>query len=260
MNTRTDCNSQFTVTLPSSNVVPFEPRPRPDGFFKLRHSLLNSTNWRSLEPAGRLAFIEIAGLYNGKNNGEIIFGVRDAKAALPFGHPKLKRAFEAIEERGLAIRRQQGRFDYSVQAERETKWQLTELVLGAQVSTNKTNGTSPLGAQVSTNTTDLGAHCEHQHKSRYRVDKKDSKKEENGFPRKEEGKEASLSDSQSPSASNPPTFVPRGADKLLLFEPTSPIALLARQLMPRAVWGADGIWLSVSEATALLAKAKGGGQ
>jgi hypothetical protein len=123
------------TSLSSSTVIHFKPR-RPTGYFKLQHSLLSSTNFESLGPVDIALFFKVAGRYNGFNNGEIRYSVREAKAELHVGHAKVRRAFDALERHELLICNQRGVYDFRTKPDRYTKWGLTSLVLGAQPSTN----------------------------------------------------------------------------------------------------------------------------
>ena len=128
-----------TLTKSSAtNIVPFkQPQPR---YFKLHKSTLDSTNWQSMGAVDRAIFIAVVGRFDGFNNGKIRYGITEARAEFRIGHPKADRAFNNLEERKLAIRRQRGTFDFDVKAARDTKWELTPLALGSQVGPN----TNPL--------------------------------------------------------------------------------------------------------------------
>jgi hypothetical protein len=134
----------MSTTIPSTNVIPF-PQPEPAGFFRLRHSLLSSTNWQSLTAAPKALFIEIAGKYRPYNN-DIPYSIRDAIKTLGVGQGAAYSAFQDLENHNLIVNRQRGSFDFQSRADRDSKWGLTEFALGICMDTNRictdTNGVS----------------------------------------------------------------------------------------------------------------------
>jgi hypothetical protein len=163
----------MSLTAPSSStVVPFEPRQQPKGYFKLQHSLLSSTNWQSLQAVEIALFFKVAGRYNGRNNGQLAYSIREAKAELHIGHAKVRHSFCALERHELLICNQRGVYNFRTKADRYTKWGLTGLVVGAQPSTVNTTGTNGHRAQPST----VEAHTVLAASTNRRIDK-DIKKE-----------------------------------------------------------------------------------
>lgn len=55
---------------------------RTGRFVRLPHEVLNSNAYRALSPNARALLVEIASLYNGKNNGSLYLSVRDAAARM----------------------------------------------------------------------------------------------------------------------------------------------------------------------------------
>lgn len=57
----------------------FKGRSKSTGpFVKLDHWMMQSIAWRSLKPAERAVYIEVAKLYNGSNNGFLALSARSA--------------------------------------------------------------------------------------------------------------------------------------------------------------------------------------
>jgi hypothetical protein len=137
-----------TVIQSTANVIPLKQPDR--GFFKLHNSLLSSTNWQSTNVWDRANFFEVVSRYTGFNNGDISYSIRDAKAALHIGNAKADRSFQNLETRELLIRRQRGQFNFKAKADRDTKWEIAPLALGAHPSTVNTNGANGHCAQLST--------------------------------------------------------------------------------------------------------------
>lgn len=85
--------------------------------------MMNSAAWRDLTPQDRAVFIEIARLYNGKNNGFIGLGVRDAAERANVNKDTAAKCFGRLVEHGFIERAQPGGFNTN--ARRATEWRLT---------------------------------------------------------------------------------------------------------------------------------------
>ena len=66
---------------------------------RLYHWLLKSPAWHSISPLARSLLIEVWRRYNGQNNGEISYSVREAAKALHVGKDTANRAFHELEDR-----------------------------------------------------------------------------------------------------------------------------------------------------------------
>lgn len=91
---------------------------------RLYHWLMATAAWRTLDPVARTAYIELAALYNGSNNGSIVWSVRDAAQTLLVSPATVTRALQRLEERGFIVREKQGAFSRKVRHAAE--WRLTE--------------------------------------------------------------------------------------------------------------------------------------
>jgi len=69
---------------------------------RMDHSVFHSAAYRALDPTSRQMLLEIVGLYNGSNNGNIYLGVRDAALLLGVSDPKTaSRALKRLIQHGL---------------------------------------------------------------------------------------------------------------------------------------------------------------
>jgi hypothetical protein len=114
------------TTLNSSAVIlQFQPKPSGgDRFVMLRHDLLNSPAWQSLPAVARALYVEMAARYNGRNNGHIVYSVRDAERALHISHATAFRVLRLLEWHGLI--RCTSRGSFSRKDAKASKWELTD--------------------------------------------------------------------------------------------------------------------------------------
>lgn len=99
-------------------------RNKSEPFVQLRHRLLESPAWRSLNPCARAALIEFYSLYNGRNNGAIFMGIRTLAALLNVAPNTARKAIADLTERGFIKIKQKGSFSQKVKL--ATEWILTE--------------------------------------------------------------------------------------------------------------------------------------
>ena len=111
---------------PSTNIVTFEPPSEREPFVMLRKELLNSPSWQSLPPEPRALYVEVANQFNGRNNGRIIYSIRDAKTGLRVGQATAYRAFNALQERGFLI----PHMTLASNGHAIRRWELTDFALG----------------------------------------------------------------------------------------------------------------------------------
>lgn len=105
----------------------------PERFVKLDHYMLNCPAWRSLKPAVRALYVELAMRFNGLNNGEISFSVRQAARELNIAKDTASKAFRELAAKGFIKISQPGNFDWKVGL--ATTWILTEHPLGDDLAT-----------------------------------------------------------------------------------------------------------------------------
>lgn len=98
-------------------------------FVKLDHVLLASNAFRALSCAGRALIVELAMLYNGKNNGSIYLSVDDARDRLGFSdHNAAKKAFNELQALGFIEKTREAYFGVKAgEASRARCWRLTWL-------------------------------------------------------------------------------------------------------------------------------------
>lgn len=106
-------------------------RSKGTSFVMLERYLLRSPAYRSLHPYARALLVEIKCQYDGKNNGFIHMGVRDAIEALGVGRKATERAFDELQDRGFIRVAKKGRFT----VKEATTWTLTDVPIGDELST-----------------------------------------------------------------------------------------------------------------------------
>ena len=98
-------------------------RSRSDPFLKLTWFMLESPAWRSLTPAERAVYIELAKLYNGRNNGWLALSVRDAAERCRINKDTAAKALAALQTAGFIECVTPGGFTRKVR--HATEWRLT---------------------------------------------------------------------------------------------------------------------------------------
>lgn len=94
-------------------------------FLALPHFLLETPAWRTLDPYGRAAYLEVAQLYRGDNNGYLDMAVRRLAERLGVGKNVANKAMKALAERGLIEATEVSGF--SRKDRKSTSWRLTHL-------------------------------------------------------------------------------------------------------------------------------------
>jgi hypothetical protein len=97
-------------------------------FTQVHEWLAESEAYRALKPGPRALLIELKLLYNGNNNGEIFFSVRDAARLLHVDKQTAAAWFWVLEYTGFIRARMRG--TYSVKERHATVWILTEHDIG----------------------------------------------------------------------------------------------------------------------------------
>jgi hypothetical protein len=97
---------------------------------RLYHWMLRAEAWQSLGAMARALYVELSSRYNGTNNGQIIFSVRQAAKALHASKDTAARAFDELQARGFIAVRRKGGFNLKEQKGQATEWRLTEFVHG----------------------------------------------------------------------------------------------------------------------------------
>jgi len=79
-------------------------------FLALPHFLLHSSSYKELSCAARSVLIEIAAIYDGKNNGRIAAGVRWLAERCKIGRDTASRAIQELEDAGFIVTTEKGSF------------------------------------------------------------------------------------------------------------------------------------------------------
>lgn len=95
--------------------------------------MLNSPAWMAMSPVGVKLYIEIAKRYNGQNNGEISFSVREAAAAAGCGKNRAHEGLRELQDKGFICPTTRGSFDWK--GGNATEWCLTIEPADGQLAT-----------------------------------------------------------------------------------------------------------------------------
>lgn len=94
-------------------------------FVALEHFLLESEAWQSLSLCARQAYIEIARIYSGNNNGSLALSARGLSKRLHVSKATASRALGDLGERGFVEIAKNGGFNLKTGDRRATEWRLT---------------------------------------------------------------------------------------------------------------------------------------
>jgi DNA-binding HxlR family transcriptional regulator len=108
---------------------------RGERYVRLEHWLLNTSAWKALTPQARAVYVELEQRFNGSNNGEISFSVREASAAVNIAKDTASKVFHELEEKGFIRRHVCGSFDWKIR--HATTWVLTKHQMGDQPATKE---------------------------------------------------------------------------------------------------------------------------
>lgn len=102
-------------------------KPNGNGFIKLDNDFVHGEVWQSLSPGARSLLIEIWSWHNGRNNGDIRYGVRQAMKSLGCSYRTAQRHFAELRDAGLIVTTQKGAFTFKAgQREgRVSAWRVT---------------------------------------------------------------------------------------------------------------------------------------
>jgi DNA-binding transcriptional regulator YhcF (GntR family) len=97
-----------------------------DRYVALKHWMMRTEAWRSLDCVARCAYIEMAARYAGRgsNNGRLPYSLREMAEALNVSKMTALRAFHKLQERGFIVETKRGAF--SLKLRHATEWRLTE--------------------------------------------------------------------------------------------------------------------------------------
>ena len=91
---------------------------------RLTHFLTGTAAWLSLRPAERAVYLDVARIYNGKNNGTIARSCRDAGNDCRINKDTAAQAFKVLVERGFLECMTPGGF--SLKTRHAAEWRLTD--------------------------------------------------------------------------------------------------------------------------------------
>lgn len=80
-------------------------------FVALYGWMMNTAAWRSLKPQSRAVYVEVARLYNGRNNGYLGLGARDAAARAKINKDTACKCFAILVDTGFLEAAQLGKFN-----------------------------------------------------------------------------------------------------------------------------------------------------
>ena len=84
---------------------------RTDKYVRIFHRMLKTPAWRSLDCVARAAYIELSMRYNGRNNGEIRFSLREMGEKLDVSKATAMRAMNRLQDRGFIVKTKAGAFN-----------------------------------------------------------------------------------------------------------------------------------------------------
>lgn len=102
---------------------------KSNGFIKLDRFLWQSDQWRNLSVNAQITTVDIWARFNGRNNGQIVYDLRDAIARLHCSKRTAIRMLAELQDAGLIEATVKGSFQYKTGARKgtATEWRLTFL-------------------------------------------------------------------------------------------------------------------------------------
>lgn len=91
---------------------------------RLYRWLTRSPAWRSLKPAERCVYLELAERFNGSNNGRISMSLRELEERVGVSKATASRALSVLVDRGFIVQTKEGSFRRKVR--HASEWRLTE--------------------------------------------------------------------------------------------------------------------------------------
>jgi predicted transcriptional regulator len=92
-------------------------------FVAMTHDMIDSAAWRSLSGAAAKVYLDLARLYDGKNNGDLAYGLGTAAERLALGKATVQRALKELMTKGFI--RQESRGGW--RGRQSSTWALTSL-------------------------------------------------------------------------------------------------------------------------------------
>ena len=106
-------------------------------YVRLFHWMMDSEAWKDLSGNARAIYLEISKRYNGTNNGQIVYSLREATRELKIGTSTAKRAFDELQDHGFVVAEQRGHFHWKInpggsKIRPASEWRLT--VYGSNIA------------------------------------------------------------------------------------------------------------------------------
>jgi len=98
-------------------------RSTSGSFVMLTRFMLNAPAWRDLTPAARSVYLEVAKLYNGRNNGHLALSVRDAAEQCRVNKDTAAKSLASLQAHGFIECVTPGGFSRKLR--HATEWRLT---------------------------------------------------------------------------------------------------------------------------------------
>ena len=85
-----------------------QPQPRSNGFLRLDHSLLRSSRWHRLPGDAVKLYVDIAGRYDGRNNGGISYSLAEGMASIHKSDDTVRRNLSPLQTADRLVCTQRG--------------------------------------------------------------------------------------------------------------------------------------------------------
>lgn len=103
-------------------------RNKRSKFVQIDHWVMNCEAWKKLSPDARSLFLELKKRYNGYNNGEIGFGVREAGKSINRNFKTVGKYLRELQKKGFIVATYAATFSNS-KGKRATEWEITDVPL-----------------------------------------------------------------------------------------------------------------------------------
>jgi DNA-binding transcriptional regulator YhcF (GntR family) len=87
--------------------------------------LMATPAWRSLSMAARVAYVEVAALYDQSNNGRLALSARQLAERMPISKATAHRALQELAAKGFIVAAKPSGFNLKTGERRATEWRLT---------------------------------------------------------------------------------------------------------------------------------------
>lgn len=154
------------------------------GFLKIDHALMEAPAWQALSDGAGWLLIDLWGRYNGRNNGEIAYSLRETQKRFGWSPKRAVRLFAELEEKGFVVATRRGSFEVKTGAfiGRSTTWRLTMLPCdGSPATHDYRTWIAPLDIQKPASETEAHRLPKRKRYDRNRLPKRKSDGPKTGF-------------------------------------------------------------------------------